>query len=66
MIKLIDNFYNYAQSIGLELFPAEVKQTLSEDQLISLLPNYDGWIIGDILLLIKFLKVENLGISKLQ
>ena len=47
MIKLIDNFYNYAQSIGLELFPAEVKQTLSEDQLISLLPNYDGWIIGD-------------------
>ena len=32
---------------GVELFCPEVVQTLSEDELIALLPDFDGWIIGD-------------------
>ncbi|WP_428243135.1 phosphoglycerate dehydrogenase [Gynuella sp.] len=33
--------------MGLRLVPAETTQTLSEQELINLVPEYDGWIIGD-------------------
>ena len=36
-----------ASELGLELVPAVVTQTLSETELIELLPQFDGWIIGD-------------------
>ena len=36
-----------AKQLGFELIPAEVTQTLSEAELIKLLPEFDGWIIGD-------------------
>lgn len=47
MLGQFDRFTNYAAERGLKLHRAEVTQTLSEDELCALLPNYDGWIIGD-------------------
>ena len=47
MLGLIDEFRGPAAEQGFELVPAKVTQTLSEDELIALLPAYDGWIIGD-------------------
>lgn len=47
MLGLIDEFIPPAAQQGMTLVPAKVTQTLSEDELIALLPDYDGWIIGD-------------------
>lgn len=47
MLGMIDEFIPVAAKQGIELIPAKVTQTLSEDELIELLPQYDGWIIGD-------------------
>ena len=47
MLGMIEAFYGNAEQLGIELVPAQVTQTLSEDELSELLPIYDGWIIGD-------------------
>ena len=47
MLGMIETFKAPALEMGLELVPAEVTQTLSEAELIELLPQFDGWIIGD-------------------
>ncbi|MEB3258430.1 MAG: phosphoglycerate dehydrogenase, partial [Cyanobacteriota bacterium] len=47
MLGMLEAFKAPAQELGLELVPAEVTQTLSEAELIELLPQFDGWIIGD-------------------
>lgn len=47
MLGQIGSFMDAAQQKGLKLVPAKVTQTLSEDELIKLVPEYDGWIIGD-------------------
>ncbi len=47
MLGMIEAFYGNAKQLGIELVPAKVTQTLSEDELCELLPLYDGWIIGD-------------------
>lgn len=47
MLGMIEAFYGNAEQLGIELVPAQVTQTLSEDELSELLPLYDGWIIGD-------------------
>ena len=47
MLGLIEEFDCLAHSKGLQLIPAETAQILSENELIELLPDYDGWIIGD-------------------
>lgn len=47
MLGMIDNFHEYANSLGLRLHPAQTTQILQEEELIKLLPSYDGWIIGD-------------------
>jgi len=47
MIGMIDSFKEKAKNLGIELNPAKLKQTLSEEELIQLLPVFDGWIIGD-------------------
>lgn len=47
MLGQIDRFHAPAGEQGLKLHPAQVTQILSEDELKALLPDYDGWIIGD-------------------
>jgi D-3-phosphoglycerate dehydrogenase len=47
MLGMIEEFIPLAATAGFELVPAKVTQTLSEDELIALLPQYQGWIIGD-------------------
>lgn len=47
MLGMIDEFIPLGKEFGLELIPAKVTQTLSQEELIEQLPNYDGWIIGD-------------------
>ena len=47
MLGMIQEFIAPAKEMGLELVPAQVTQIMSEEELISVLPAYDGWIIGD-------------------
>ena len=47
MLGMIDEFRPLFEARGVELTPAKVVQILSEDELCALLPQYDGWIIGD-------------------
>ncbi len=47
MLGMINEFIPYAAEKGHELVPAKVTQTLSQEELIEQLPEYDGWIIGD-------------------
>lgn len=47
MIKQIKKYDNLFKKFNLDYFCPEFEQTLSEEELMELLPNYDGWIIGD-------------------
>lgn len=47
MLGQLDRFHAFAAEQGLKLHPAQTTQILSEDALMGLLPDYDGWIIGD-------------------
>lgn len=47
MLGQFDKFIEPAIKLGLELVPAQTTQVLSETELVSQLPNFDGWIIGD-------------------
>jgi len=47
MIGLFEEFVEPAKKLGLEIVAAETTQILTEDELIEILPEYDGWIIGD-------------------
>ena len=47
MLGMIDTFRPRFAAAGVELVCPDVVQTLSEDELIALVPAVDGWIIGD-------------------
>jgi D-3-phosphoglycerate dehydrogenase len=47
MLGMFNEFVEPARKLGVELVAAETTQVLSEDELMALLPDYDGWIIGD-------------------
>jgi len=47
MLGQFHKFVEPAKLLGLELVPAQTTQVLSEEELIELLPSFDGWIIGD-------------------
>jgi len=47
MLGMIEEFRSLFEGRGVEVTPAKVVQTLSEDELCALLPQFDGWIIGD-------------------
>ncbi|MEZ8544028.1 phosphoglycerate dehydrogenase [Vibrio splendidus] len=47
MLGLLEEFIEPARKLGIELIAAKTTQVLSEDELVALLPAYDGWIIGD-------------------
>ncbi len=47
MLGMIDEFKPIFKKYGAEITTPKVIQTLSEDELIKLVPDHDGWIIGD-------------------
>ncbi|NIY73633.1 phosphoglycerate dehydrogenase [Marivivens donghaensis] len=47
MLGQFDLFVDFAAEKGLRLHRANVTQIMTEEELSELLPNYDGWIIGD-------------------
>lgn len=47
MLGIISEFDDAFAARGLAYTAAPVVQTMTEDELIELLPQYDGWIIGD-------------------
>jgi len=47
MLGMIDAFQSIFDSHGIELTAPQVVQTLSVSQLKELVPQHDGWIIGD-------------------
>lgn len=61
MLGLIDEFYPVFEQFGLQGIAANVVQTLSVDELVEILPDYDGWIIGDDPATEKVFKAANAG-----
>ncbi|MCF6263984.1 MAG: phosphoglycerate dehydrogenase [Xanthomonadales bacterium] len=47
MLGMLAEFIRPAAKKGINLIPATTTQVLSEGELIDLLPQFDGWIIGD-------------------
>lgn len=47
MLRMIDEFESLFKQYGMEVTAANVVQTLTEEELIELVPHHDGWIIGD-------------------
>jgi D-3-phosphoglycerate dehydrogenase / 2-oxoglutarate reductase len=47
MLGMIEEFRPLFAARGVEVTAAKVVQVLSEDELCELLPQFDGWIIGD-------------------
>lgn len=47
MLGLMSEFLPAFEEKGLNGVPANVTQVMSEEELIDVLPEYDGWIIGD-------------------
>lgn len=47
MLRMIDDFSGHFSAVGMAVHAAEVVQTLSEEDLIALVPEFDGWIAGD-------------------
>ena len=47
MLGLIDEFIPAFEAKGLECVPAKVTQVMTEGELKSIVPQMDGWIIGD-------------------
>jgi D-3-phosphoglycerate dehydrogenase len=47
MIKRIDEYRYLFENANMKYFCPKFVQVMSEDELIEILPHYDGWIIGD-------------------
>lgn len=47
MLKRISEFTPIFEAKGIELILPNVVQTLTEDELLQIIPEVDGWIIGD-------------------
>ena len=47
MLRAIDRFRPLFAKFGIEITTPDVVQILSEEELIQLVPQFDGWIIGD-------------------
>jgi D-3-phosphoglycerate dehydrogenase / 2-oxoglutarate reductase len=47
MLNHINEFNHIFNAYNLEGIAAQVKQVMTEDKLIEIIPKYDGWIIGD-------------------
>ena len=47
MINMIENYKDLFKKYNLEFFCPKFTQVLTVEELINLVPKYDGWIIGD-------------------
>ena len=47
MLGMKEQFINRLNNLDVQVTCPEVKQTLSESELIKITPNFDGWIVGD-------------------
>ena len=47
MINRVSNYTDLFKKHNLDVFCPKFQQTLSEEELINLVPKYDAWIIGD-------------------
>jgi len=47
MLKQIDQFRDIFAGLGIEITTPDVVQTLSVNELLAIVPQHDGWIIGD-------------------
>jgi D-3-phosphoglycerate dehydrogenase / 2-oxoglutarate reductase len=47
MLQNISSIKEYAKKNNIELTTPDIVQTLSEEELIKIVPEHDGWIIGD-------------------
>lgn len=47
MLRAIDRFRAEFNRLGIEITTPNVTQILSEEELLALVPQFDGWIIGD-------------------
>jgi phosphoglycerate dehydrogenase-like enzyme len=47
MLNTKDQYLPYLNSKGINAYCPDVVQTLSEKELLDIVPGYDGWIIGD-------------------
>ena len=47
MLGMKEAFISLYEAKGIDLHCPNVVQTISEDELVALMPNFDGWIIGD-------------------
>ena len=47
MLKQFERYKEFAIENGLDVYCAPVTQIMTEDELIELVPQFDGWIIGD-------------------
>ena len=47
MLRAMDEFREIFSTRGIDLETPDVVQVLSEDELVEMLPNFEGWIIGD-------------------
>lgn len=47
MLEMMDELRHHFDSAAIEVFCPTVSQTLAESELIELVPQFDGWIIGD-------------------
>jgi D-3-phosphoglycerate dehydrogenase len=47
MLGMKDRFRPIFEANGVELYCPDVIQTMTEDELTTLVPDFDGWIIGD-------------------
>ena len=47
MLKQIDRYRDLFAKHQIDITCPDVTQTLTEEELIDILPEYDGWIIGD-------------------
>jgi D-3-phosphoglycerate dehydrogenase len=61
MIKQINNYVDLFKKHNLNVVCPKFKQTLSENELINIVPNYDGWIIGDDEVTFKILNIGKKG-----
>ncbi len=47
MLKMMDNFEHFFSNKGIKIYCPNVVQILTDNELKELVPQYEGWIIGD-------------------